>query len=106
MPHDKRDGLRQQIILACDDLAAPYDHLSDGRWVDERLSLHDLVENIVSDLLTDRYTTRRLKAQVELLTQQVKDERGRTAKALAEAACVTNAFQDFYREANKQKGGE
>ena len=95
MPQDKRDGLRQQIILACDDLAAPYDHLAEGLWVEERLSLHDLVENIVSDLLTERSATRQLKVQVELLTQQVKDERGRTAKALAEAACVTNAFQDF-----------
>jgi hypothetical protein len=54
---------REEIRLACEKLARPYDHLHDGMWVEERLELRDLVENIVSDLLTQRGNVERLQRQ-------------------------------------------
>ena len=55
---------REEIRLACEKLADPYDHLSWGQWVEDRLELRDLVENIVSDLLTERGNVKRLKRQL------------------------------------------
>ena len=55
---------REEIAKACDRLADPYDHLQDGLWFDEHLSLHDLVDNIVDDLLTERGNVERLKRQL------------------------------------------
>jgi hypothetical protein len=97
---------REAIRKACNRLAGPYDHLCDGLWVGKLLGLQDLVENIVWDLLRQRGNVQRLRAEIESLTQQVEDERGRTAKALGEAAVQAIAFQTYYREANRQKGGE
>jgi len=97
---------REAIRKACNRLAGPYDHLCDGLWVYKLLGLQDLVENMVSDLMAQRGNVRRLRAEIESLTQQVKDERARTAKALGDAAPQAIAFQTYYREANSQKGGE
>ncbi len=55
---------REEIRLACEKLARPYDHLHDGMWVEERLELRDLVENIVSDLLTQRGNVERLQRRL------------------------------------------
>jgi chromosome segregation ATPase len=54
----------EEIAKACDDLAAPYDQLHDGLWFDEGLGLRDLVENIVSDLRTERDNVQRLQRQL------------------------------------------
>jgi predicted RNase H-like nuclease (RuvC/YqgF family) len=54
---------REAIRKACNRLADPYDHLHGGLWVDERLGLQDLVENIVWDLLTQRGNVERLQRQ-------------------------------------------
>ena len=58
---------REEIRLACEKLARPYDHLHEGMWVEERLELRDLVENIVSDLLTQRGNVQRLQRQLNRL---------------------------------------
>jgi predicted RNase H-like nuclease (RuvC/YqgF family) len=55
---------REVIRKACHRLADPYDHLHDGLWVDGGLSLQDLVENIVSDLRTQRDNVQRLQRQL------------------------------------------
>ena len=55
---------REEIRLACEKLARPYDHLHEGMWVEERLGVLDLVENIVSDLLTQRDNVQRLQRQL------------------------------------------
>ncbi len=55
---------REEIRLACEKLARPYDHLHEGMWVEERLELRDLVENIVSDLLTQRGNVERLQRRL------------------------------------------
>ena len=55
---------REEIRLACEKLADPYDQLHDGLWVDEHLTLADLVDNIVADLLTERGNVKRLKRQL------------------------------------------
>jgi hypothetical protein len=80
---------REVIRKVCHRLADPYDHLHDGLWVDGGLSLQDLVENIV-----------------QRLTQQVKDEKYRTAKAREDAACLAIDVKNAYREIEKLKGGE
>ena len=54
---------REAIRKACNRLADPYDHLHGGLWVDERLGLHDLAENIVWDLRTQRGNVERLQRQ-------------------------------------------
>jgi hypothetical protein len=58
---------REAIRKVCDRLARPYDHLHDGMWVEERLGVHDLVENIVSDLLTQRGNVQRLQRRLDSL---------------------------------------
>ena len=55
---------REAIRKACNRLADPYDHLHGGLWVDERLGLHDLAENIVWDLRTQRGNVERLQRQL------------------------------------------
>ena len=55
---------REAIRKACNRLADPYDHLHGGLWVDERLGLQDLVENIVWDLLNQRGNVERLQRQL------------------------------------------
>jgi predicted RNase H-like nuclease (RuvC/YqgF family) len=58
---------RKAISKVCDRLARPYDNLHDGLWVDERLGVLDLVENIVSDLLTQRDNVQRLQRRLDSL---------------------------------------
>jgi len=55
---------REEIRLACEKLAMPYDNFHDGLWVDERMELCDLVENIVSDLLAQRGNVQRLQRRL------------------------------------------
>jgi len=67
---DQKGGIsrtREAIRKACYRLADPYEHLHDGLWVDERLGMHDLIENIVSDLLTQRGNVERLQRQLACL---------------------------------------
>jgi uncharacterized coiled-coil protein SlyX len=56
---------REAIRKVCDRLARPYDHLHDGQWVEERLGVLDLVENIVSDLMTQRGNVERLQRRLD-----------------------------------------
>ncbi len=56
---------REEIRRACVTLADPYDHLHDGLWVDEHLTLADLVDNIVSDLLIERGNVQRMRSLLE-----------------------------------------
>jgi hypothetical protein len=65
-----------------------------------------LIEAAVADLLDERRKRQLALAEIERLSQQVKDEKYRTAKAREDSSCLSLDLKSAYREIERLKRSE